>query len=224
VFDRSGYSQARFEEIKMCNEGAMMKRAFSVVVLLAAVMGSCRAADGDDAERPKEIRLADLLALPDREYRVDPYLKAAESHQSMGKEKAYSLLLELAAKDEFDTRTVSLCRMLFQAKPKSTFRRTAIGAAYFLGGTDYEDWPLEPIEIVDGVPFRIVRGYLVLGKAEPLAAYLRYCREKCRWSSFKFKSKSRLDKQQALDKLLSSPKWKEKLEDGDRVFFEAQVK
>src|SRR5437868_5544038 len=94
----------------------------------------------------KAKRLADLLALPTEDYRVDPYLRAAQALQAMGREKGCARLRELAAKEKYPyTRTLSLCRMLFQSKPKGTFRRAFIGGAFFAPGTDYTDWPSEPI-------------------------------------------------------------------------------
>lgn len=77
---------------------------------------------------------------------------------------------------------------------------------------------------MDGVPFRVVRGYNLGGKAESPASYLVYCLTECEWNDFKFKPKSRKEKKKALESLLKSPKLKGKLKDGDKDFLEAQIK
>ncbi len=185
--------------------------------------GTCRA---DEAAVP-EVRVADLLKLPvDDDYKADPYLKAAQSLQAMGKEKACVLLRKLAAQDKWPSqRTVTLCRMLFKAKRGDKFDRAEVGGPSFLpGGTDVDDWPLEPITIVDGVPFLVARGYGVGGLATPVTFYVVYCTAFCEWNDFKFKPKSREEMKKALDSLLMSPKLKGKLKDGDKDFFESQIK
>jgi hypothetical protein len=124
--------------------------------VLVVVAAACRA----DEPAASEAGIADLLKLPDLDaYKVDPYLNAAQSLQALGKDKACVLLNELAAK-EFAAkdgwpflRSITLCRMLFRAKPKGAFRRAAIGEWYFVADTESKDWPLEPITIVDGIPF-----------------------------------------------------------------------
>jgi hypothetical protein len=202
----------------------MVKWTFASVILLTTGVPHLLA-DSKSEEPAKEVRLAEPLALPADHYRVDPYLKAAEGLQAMGKEKAIPLLHKLASREAWPyTRTLTLCRLLFEARPKSTFRRALIGGAFFPGGTDYKDWPLEPVEIVDGVPFLIAIGYGLGGFPEPPSLYVRYCEAKCQWSTFKFKPKSKKEKQKALDKLLSSPKLKGKLDKSDRAFFDAQIK
>jgi hypothetical protein len=180
--------------------------------------------NGESGSR-KEIRLADLLVLPDDEYHVDPYLRSAQSLQELGKEKACALLRDLASRDPWPhTRTLTLCRMLFQAKPKGTFRRALIGAASFPAGTEDEDWPSEPIEIVDGIPFLITTDYLIGRFPEPLTNYFCYCASKCDWNQNRYKAKSKEEKRKGLDKLLAYPKLKGKLEERDRKFFEDQIK
>jgi hypothetical protein len=186
-------------------------------------VGVCRS----DDPKATEVGVADLLKLPDEDdYKVDPYLRAAQSLQAMGEEEACKLLAALAAKDKWSaTRTVTLCRMFFKAKSGGAFRGPLLGAPSFLaGGDDAADWPLEPITIVDGVPFRVVRGYTLFGKAEPSASYLAYCLTECEWNDFKFKPKSLKEKQKALESLLKSPKLEGKLKDDDKDFLQAQIK
>jgi hypothetical protein len=210
---------------EMWQRNSLMKAACTLALLLATGASSL-VADDRTSSAPEEARLTDLLALPDsRKFRSDSYIQAAHSLQALGKEKASALLLELAAKDVWPySRTRSLCRMLFQAKPKSTFRRAAIGGCTFPGGTDYDDWPLEPIEIVDGVPFMVAGDCGLAGIPEPPKAYVRYCIEECDWSNIKFTPRSKDQKQKALEKLLSAPKLKGKLNKFEREAFEDQIK
>ena len=67
----------------------MNKTTLLATLLCAAV--ACRCGAGRAEEPAHEIRLADLLKLPydnRDDYRVDPYLKIAQSLQAMGSEKA----------------------------------------------------------------------------------------------------------------------------------------
>jgi hypothetical protein len=170
---------------------------------------------------------ASLKDLPDFQtlaHRVAPYIDAAAMLQASGKDKASATLLKLAKDREHDDQVIVLCRMLFVPKAKGEFRRPLIGAAHFLGGTDYADWPLEPIEWVDGVPFVITQGYSLRGKAEPAEVYLKYCIENCAWNGVQFKPKSDQEMRKALDKLLASPKWKAQLDDAEKAFLSSQVR
>jgi hypothetical protein len=205
--------------------GTMLELTFTSMVVVVTAVANLLGAGGKSGAPPKAVGLAELLSLPDEEYRAEPYLRAAGSLQALGEEKACSLLGKLASKDRYPyTRTLSLCRMLFEAKPRSTFRRAYIGAAVFLGGTEYGDWPLEPIAVVDGVPFLITKGYNLGGQPERPLAYVRYCMEECRWNTFKFKVKPKEEMRKALEKLLSSRKLKGKLDRSDQEFLEGQVK
>ncbi len=162
-------------------------------------------------------------ALPDLNhdrYKADPYIAMAQALQSIGKEAAVKKLLAYAQDERHDFNVIILCRMLFVAKPNNDFRRPGIGGAYFLGDTDYANWPLEPIELVDGVPFLITRGYLLGGRGESGKSYLYYCIENCEWNKENYELKSGLEKREALDKLLASPKWKHLPPDS---FFSAQL-
>jgi hypothetical protein len=114
--------------------------------------------------------------------------------------------------------------MLFTAKPKTEFQRPAIGAADFLGKTEYANWPLEPIEMVDNVPFLVVRGYRLNGKAERPEEYVEYCVRNCEWLPTELKVRSSAEKQRALETLLASPKWKRGLNDKEKQFLSLQIK
>ena len=125
--------------------------------------------------------------------------------------------------NDSERRVIILCRMLFTERHGSDFRRPRIGAASFFGGTDYPDWPLEPIALVDGVPFLITRGYALGGMAEPDEWYLCYCETNCDWSSFRYTIKTEQQKRDALNRLVASPKWKTPLDKYEWEFFAEQI-
>ena len=85
---------------------------------------------------------------------------------------------------------------------------------------------LEPREheLVDGVPFLVVQGYSLGGKAESASDYLSYCVSECAWRQEEFKPRTALEKQKALDKLLTSPKWKAGLSEDEKQFLSSQIK
>jgi len=208
-----------------------MRKTTLLAALLSCVAVACWCGAGRSDDPAPEIGLDDLLKLPDaRHFKPDPYLAAARSLQAMGPEKAGDLLLKLAAKDEptkdeiFCARTLTLCRILYKAKPGGTFRRARIGAPGLPGETKIDDWPLEPITIQDGVPFLVVSGYELGGLAEDPILYVLYCTEDCDWNDFQYKPKTKDQERKALDALLSSPKLKGKLKDYEKDFFEAQLK
>jgi hypothetical protein len=157
-----------------------------------------------------------------RDYKVDAYIDAAIELQKLGEDKAIKALYENGANERGFDSTIVLARMLFVAKAKQEFRRPRIGGAQFLGDTSYKDWPLEPIEIIDGIPFLIVTGYRGSGVAEQ--NYLGYCVDKCDWNPTKFKRKSAREKKKALEKLLASLKWEEPLEEREKAYLAAQIK
>ena len=157
-------------------------------------------------------------------YKVDPYIAAAAKIQSVGEDEAGKHLLALAKDVDHGDKVIILCRMLFTAKSNAEFRRPFIGAAFFLGDTAYADWPLEPIELVDGVPFLVVRGYALGGSPEHPKRYVEYCVGNCAWQTAEFKPRSAAEKQKTLEKLLASPKWKAGLTDEEKQFLTSQIK
>jgi hypothetical protein len=177
------------------------------------------------------VSLQSLTSVQSSAYRVDPYIAAAAALQALGKEKALQELRQLAREELKDhlrkgygPRVCVLCRMLFTRRAGSTFMRPGLGAPILFGGTDASDWPLEPIELVNGVPFLITHGYLVGGESESPEAYLDYCTNSCDWSQVGFSPMSEAEKRKALDTLLSSKKWKSKLDSLDRNFLASQIK
>src|SRR5882724_8067295 len=80
-----------------------------------------------------------------RSYRVAPYLEVACALQALPKDGAIAQLQKWADTRNYDQQVIILCRMLFEAKDGSKFRRPMLGGPAFYGDTGMEDWPQEPI-------------------------------------------------------------------------------
>ncbi len=205
-----------------------------LLVFLSGAPG-CDKEDPTAVEKaaPTEVSLNDLppvLHDSGEKYRVDPYLQAAVSLQAMDSERALKNLKALAERDD-DARVIVLCRMLFaELRPGTVFSRPVLGSPHFVGGEpDWNDrvhrgWPLEPIELVDGVPFLVVRGYVLGGKGVSSWGYLAYCIQNCGWSQYRYKPKSLDEKKAALKTFLSLPKVKGRLDDADIRLLETQLR
>ena len=168
--------------------------------------------------------LSSLSGLWGENFRAAPYLRAASRLHAMGRTAACEKLMEAAKAGSLEEPVIVLCRMLFVRRGASEFRRPAIGGASFFGGTDYADWPLEPIDLVDGIPFLITRGYRLGGVPEPAGAYLQYCMTACDWTVSAWKEPTEGEFHGALARLLASVKWKLPLEAADREFFSSQIR
>ena len=114
-------------------------------------------------------RVASLPVSPD--YRTKPFIAATRDLQELGQSAACDTLRKVATMNPHGWEVVILCRMLFTNRPAGAFRRARIGAFNFVGDTDYSDWPREPIEIVDGVPFFIATSCQGGGQPEPADMY-----------------------------------------------------
>jgi hypothetical protein len=143
--------------------------------------------------------------------------------QAAGKKRACETLEKFAKEDKHNNQVIVLCRMLFIPKSKGDFRRPRIGAAEFMGETDYPDWPVEPIDLVDGVPFLITIGYRGSGIPESGKSYLSYCIKNCDWSLHPFTPKSSAENKKSLEKLLASPKWNAELCEAEKMFLASQI-
>jgi hypothetical protein len=207
-----------------------MKRHF-VLRLILGVLGLAISATGATPEPPSPVRVS-LQALPPWDahgypgpYRVDPYIKAAMYLQSMRRADAGKALLDLARYENSQRRNVViLCRMLFTTRPGRKFRAPGFGGSMYLASNARaSDWPREPIALVDGVPFVIVVGYDLDGRAEFEDDYVRYCIRNCDWNSYRFQTRNPQQKQDALRKLVASPKWRHPLEGASRDLLAAQI-
>jgi hypothetical protein len=156
-----------------------------------------------------------------QQYTVCPYISAAIQLQNMGRESAISVLRECCEKEENQNRVIILCRMLFESEGE--MRRPFIGGAAFMGNSTYDDWPSEPIEIVQNIPFLIVRGYSLGGVPERAIDYLEYCELHCTWRNEIFGMPSEDYLLASLNELLNSEKWQTPLTDEEEEFFRFQI-
>jgi hypothetical protein len=193
-------------------------RSPKLTVLVALVAGLLATASADV---PPVSELPDFYS--GRQYNVEPYIRAAAALQSLGRPTALKTLHEMAGDPRADARVILLCRMLFVPPRGVEFRRPALGSALFLRDTSYSDWPLEPIEIVDGVPFLVVTGYFGAGAPESDELYLRYAETHLDWSAVRYAAKTPQEKRDALEKLFASPRWKTPLDASDRNFLGDQI-
>jgi hypothetical protein len=166
-------------------------------------------------------------------YVVDPYIQAAAELQARPAKEAVALLLGAASRhqDRFtngdlDERTTILCRMLFSAKPENKPHYPGSFLCLYLGGTSGTDWPLAPIELVDGVPMVIAQPTPFINGRLPEEAqsYVRYCVANCDWNPLRYTPKTAAEKSAALAKLLASPKWRRPLDAGEQEFLSAQIR
>jgi hypothetical protein len=165
-----------------------------------------------------------------------PLAKASKEVDCGGGPEAIRQWTNLLSKSDLleeQAKIAVLCRMLFTRRPGANFERPGLGAPVFLGqlggfsiaNPGFATWPLEPIELVDGVPFCVVTGYDYHGWVDPSGAelYVRYCATNCDWSSIRFAAKSREQNEAALRKLLSSPKWERPLTEWERRYLAKQL-
>jgi len=153
-------------------------------------------------------------------FKIEPFLRRAAALQAMGRDAACKSLLAGGGGDD----VILLCRLLFVRRGASEFRRPLIGAPVFLADTEVSDWPLEPVELIDGVPIVITIGYILGGEPEPASSYLKYCMANCDWSPVRYADITRDQVRDAMSKLFASPKWKRPLTQFERDFLAAQAK
>jgi hypothetical protein len=175
---------------------------------------------------PDKTKMAFISDLPNFEqYKADPYLVVASALQAEGKEKAKLIMADPAGlgEDKNGLKVILLCRMLFLAKPKGDFRSPLLGLPIFVGPTKSDEWPCEPLDIVDGVPFLIVKSYRLDGLPESSIHYLDYCIKCCDWNQEMFKPKSAQEKQKAMSELLANHRWEKLLTEEQRKVLSSQI-
>lgn len=128
-----------------------------------------------------------------------------------------------AACDDDREKVMVLCRMLFEAPPGEIFERPMLGGASFLGGTSYRDWPLEPITLVDNIPFFIVTNYMLGGLEQPAMDYLIYCIRKMHWTAQRFAAVDARQMEAACSALINR-RWPEKLAAYEEAFLRKQIR
>jgi hypothetical protein len=159
----------------------MPRRRPTTPSLATLLVLTCSAADPTTApgDRPEAPRVDPFTFLDG--YRIAHYLDAAAKLQALAPDERAARLRHLALDPTRGSEVYPLCRMLFEATPGGEFRRPGIGAAHFIDGGRYEDWPLEPITLHQGVPILIVDAYTLAGYAERPDSYLEYCLTQCKW-------------------------------------------
>lgn len=191
-----------------------MKLKLFTFLIFAASLLSSQAAPLDLAS----LRFGD-------DYKTDSYIRAAADLQAMGREAACQTLLEFTRtnNNEMGMPVIALCRMLFTQRGTNEFRPAKIG--FTMGPGSSTDWTLYPIEIVDGIPFKVLSGGGGMngGGPEGSSSYLSYCMTNCDWNNFRFHEPTADEKKDALHKLISSNKWKRPLVDYELDFFSKQI-
>lgn len=167
----------------------------------------------------------DISLISGHDYKVDNYIRAAMSLQAIGQEAACQTLLGMHTNGILDKNVFALCRMLFTQRGTNEFR-----APLRHGFGDYlaerrEDWPLNPIELVDGIPFciAVMDGWSGAGPSESSEEYVRYCMTKCDWSTHAFHVVTAKQKSDALAKLLSLKQVRQPVSEIAKKFFAAQI-
>jgi hypothetical protein len=155
---------------------------------------------------------------------ADAYIRTAVDLQSLGHDAALMRLREIAQAKSARVNVIILCRMLFTKRSGSDFEAPALGSPVYLGGTTSSDWPLDPITLVDGVPFLITDGYVLAGFPVPAFVYLQYCESHADWSTFRFSIKTKQQEQGALLKLIDSSIWRPRLPETQRQYLASQIK
>ena len=161
----------------------------------------------DEQTRKRVTQLKeDIKQLPKwytkKEFRSAPYMKVAHQLQQLSPEKRMELLNGWTK--DYNEQLFILCRMLFENK--DGFRRPGLGGPVFVYTSVMEDWPLEPITLVENVPFLIVDGYVLGGLPESSKSYLQYCYDKCQWSERDYSQSDQDTLNAALGKLLADKK------------------
>ena len=148
-------------------------------VIFFMVAAACISSVGVEPKR------ADVFAFI-RTFRISHYLAVASDLQKLEPDNRVERLRALAIDPDRASELFPLCKMLFEARAKQEVRRPMIGAACFVDGRDYADWPLEPIAIHKNVPILVVSGYVLGGRPESPLQYLEYCLDACAWRHTKY--------------------------------------
>jgi hypothetical protein len=217
---------------------AMRSRVELLLGIAIAIVASGATAIPTRSAATQIVPLRELPAAKTDCYKVDPYIDAATRLRAVGKERAIRALIEHSKALPFEDtgKVVVLCRMLFAPKElplcrlptnstdSARFRRPALGAPLFVGDKhDVSEWRLEPIEVIDGVPFLITKGYWLGGFPEFAGDYVRYCVENCDWNDAKYSPKARMEKERSLEKLLGYLKSRGKVKQDDEKFLSSQI-
>ena len=228
----------------------MRFRTFPFLAVLISLLPGCAWLPVEPAHN---LSLSDLPPVEQGKYKVDAYIQAAEQLQAAGRIGASRQLIALARSGALsaeprrdhanlvadEKKIAVLCRMLFVPREGASFDRPALGAPEFLGdppgaavalnntsnSPGFQTWPLEPIELVDDIPFLVVGRYPVDAAVDPRNSetYVDYCLTNCAWTRVRFSEKTAEQKSEALTKLLASLKWRQALKPSERDWLSAQL-
>jgi hypothetical protein len=145
--------------------------------------------------------------------------------QRMRQEFAIDALMRMAVTEDTPSnlRTIVLCRMLFRPRDATRMREPLVGSPWFLGETNSDDWPLEPIHIWKGVPFMITWGYSLSGIAESAPQYLAYCIQNGVWNDEAFVIPARDQLKAIAEEFIQKGPWRRPLDEREKKFIRAQV-
>jgi hypothetical protein len=145
--------------------------------------------------------------------------------QRMRQEFAIDALMRMAVTEDTpcNLRTIVLCRMLFKDSEGGRMREPLVGSPWFLGDTNSDDWPLEPIHIWKGVPFMITWGYVLSGIAESAPQYLVYCIQNGVWNDEAFGIPARDQLKAIAEDFIEMGPWRRPLDGREQKFIRAQV-
>lgn len=145
------------------------------------------------------------------------YMEVASILMSFKPEDRIDLMKELCK--SHNDEMIVLCRMLFTAPEGQAIRRPRIGMPEFWAGA-MEDWPQEPICIVDRVPILVTRGYGGTGVPESALVYLSFClSKKYDWTTESYYFDGPWQLSHALNQFLELRAWSDKAKN----FFQSQI-
>lgn len=119
------------------------------------------------------------------EFKSRAYLALVVELQALGPEEAGRLLRQWSGRED-GMKVIPLCRMLFVAREGGVFRGPRLGWGNSCPREDRADWPLEPIAVVEGIPFLVSPRHPRMEKAETGREYLEYCLGECDWAKERF--------------------------------------
>lgn len=128
------------------------------------------------------------------------YLEEAVRLQQLGETAAIAALKERSKQEGL--QVIVLCRMLFVARQDAAFRAPNLGWGSACQRVDKGDWPLDPIALVDGIPFLVSPRYHSKNREESAAEYLDWCLEHCDWNPVRHVNVDKAAAEQALNRLM----------------------
>lgn len=154
---------------------------------LALLLFACTAAGPVACSLPSRPAPQPLAGSPDEfieGFRSRHSLELALELQALSQQDRLARLRKIANSGPRPAETFVLCRLLFEPRPGEPFPRPLLGAPVFVGADAAQPlaaFPLEPIELRDGVPILVVRGYSLGGLPDTPAGDLQRCLDHARW-------------------------------------------